>query len=67
MSERKHFYVFDEKDVNKWRYCPICGEEILWTVVGEIGGRLTCSGEHPGEDVEFEVYSGEELADEAFN
>lgn len=56
-----YVYVFEEDDVRNWRYCPVCGEEILWVIADEDEGHVSCSGHHPGEDVDFEVHDLSEL------
>lgn len=56
-----YFYVFEEGGVRDWRYCPICGGEISWVYANENDGHITCSGDHAGDGVRFEVYSEEEL------
>lgn len=58
---RDYFYVFNEKESSNWRYCPECGEEILWIIADEDGGRITCAGDHPEKVVSFDVYSEDEL------
>lgn len=56
-----YVYVFEEDDVRNWRYCPVCGEKVLWVIADEGGGHVSCSGHHPGEDVEFGVYNENEI------
>ena len=57
----KYLHAFNEDDVCNWKYCPICGEELLWNVLDVDRGHITCAGEHPGEVVEFDVWNGDEI------
>ena len=47
-------FVFDDS-VNGWRYCPLCGEEILEVYTGDYHGMISCMGDHENEIVEFEI------------
>lgn len=41
---RKFYYVFDANEVDKWSFCPVCGEEILDVFAGDYRGHIECLG-----------------------
>ena len=52
---RKYFYTFEAGEVDKWKYCPKCGAEILEVYPGDYFGHITCFGEEDTCDINFEV------------
>ncbi len=51
---RKFFYVFNEADVSKWKYCPLCGSPIIEVYPGDFCGHITCAGDDDCE-IDFEI------------
>lgn len=47
-------YVFEAETVDKWKYCPICGAEILEVYPGDYHGHTTCMTDDC-DGVDFEV------------
>lgn len=41
---RKFYYVFDANEVDKWAFCPVCGDEIIEVYAGDNCGHIVCCG-----------------------
>src|SRR5699024_10275157 len=55
MKERKYFCTFDAGEVDSWKYCPRCGEEILEIYPGDYFGHIACINDKHDEDIEFKI------------
>lgn len=42
-------------NITKWRYCPICGEEIIELSVGDYTGQVICDGESDVCNINFDI------------
>lgn len=42
---RKFHFSFDSGEVMGWRYCPVCGSELLEIYPGEYVGHFNCSND----------------------
>lgn len=54
-SRRKFFYVFEAGEVESWKYCPVCGEELLEIYPGDYFGHITCMGDYCVEGIDFKI------------
>lgn len=50
-------YVFDGNDVDKWKYCPKCGSEILEIYPGDYFGHITCFKDNESCDIDFTIWA----------
>lgn len=48
--------VFNGRDVQPWKYCPMCGNEILEVYPGDFFGHITCFKDDDTCDIDFEVW-----------
>jgi hypothetical protein len=56
MVNREFYYVFHDDEVRNWKYCPICGNEILEVYPGDYFGYISCMGEHGADEtIDFTV------------
>lgn len=39
---RKYYYIFDAKDIHKFKFCPMCGSDTVYTYDGDYGGMIQC-------------------------
>lgn len=60
-NERKFIYTFEERDVGRWEYCPLCGSELLEVYPGDYFGHLTCGSEegYCDDDISFKITTKE--------
>lgn len=56
MKMPKWKFAFDAGDVSKWKYCPLCGSEILEVYPGDYYGHITCFADSESCDIDFKVF-----------
>lgn len=37
-----YHFIFDSKNLNRFKYCPLCGNRILAIYMGDYGGFIEC-------------------------
>lgn len=55
MNTPKWKFVFDAGDVTQWKYCPLCGSEILEVYPGDYFGHISCFRKDDTCDIDFTV------------
>lgn len=56
MELPKYKFVFNASDVNKWKFCPLCGSEILEIYPGDYFGHISCFKGENTCDIDFDVF-----------
>ena len=48
-------YVFKEGQISGFKFCPMCGAEILEVYPGDYMGHITCLNEECEADLDFDI------------